>query len=73
MPIPVLFLVVLACAGVAVYLFNSLVKMDERFKLAINAFIGLFLFLFCLWCLSAFFGWGWFNGTSAAPLTPHGR
>ena len=65
-------IIVLAVAGVVVYLFNSLVVMDGRFKTAINALIGLVLFL---WILSLFFPGvfgGSFNGCSRAeaPITP---
>lgn len=47
-------LVVLVVAGVLVYLFNSLIPMDARFKLVINCLVGLFLFLYIL---SAFGIW----------------
>ncbi len=39
-------LVLLVVAGVIVYLFNSLVPIDGRFKLAINCVIGLCLFVY---------------------------
>jgi hypothetical protein len=38
-------LIVLAVAGVVVYLFNTLVQMDGRFKSAINAIVGLVAFI----------------------------
>ena len=41
-------LVVLVVAGVALYLLNTLVPMDPKFKTAINAIVGLLLFLWCL-------------------------
>lgn len=41
-------LVVLAVAGVVVWLFNYLIPMDAKFKTVINVLIGLFLFLFIL-------------------------
>jgi hypothetical protein len=41
-------LVVLVVVGVLVYLFNSLIPMDARFKMVLNALIGLFLFLYIL-------------------------
>lgn len=46
-------LVVLVIAGVCLYLLNTLVPMDPKFKTAINAIVGLLLFL---WILSVFFG-----------------
>ena len=45
-------LVTLVIAGVVLYLLNTLVPMDGRFKTAINVLVGLFLFLWirrCLW------------------------
>lgn len=41
-------LVVLAIAGVVVWLFNYLIPMDAKFKTVINVLIGLFLFLYVL-------------------------
>lgn len=41
-------LVVLAVAGVIVWLFNYLIPMDGRFKTVINVLIGLLLFLYVL-------------------------
>ena len=41
-------LVVLAIAGVVVWLFNYLIPMDPKFKMVINVLIGLFLFLYVL-------------------------
>jgi hypothetical protein len=63
MPILVQLLIGLAVAGTIVYVFNNLwTTIDARFKLVINALIGLFLFIFVLYCVSTFFGWGWFDG-----------
>ncbi|OPZ40847.1 MAG: hypothetical protein BWY99_00352 [Synergistetes bacterium ADurb.BinA166] len=62
MPIIVQLIIGLAVAGTVVYLFNSLwTTIDPRFKTAINALIGLGLFFWVLYCLSALFGWGWFG------------
>jgi hypothetical protein len=65
-------IIVLVVAGVVVYLLNTLVPMDPRFKTAINAAIGLALFI---WVVSIFFPGvfgGSFNGCSRvdAPVTP---
>lgn len=63
MPILLQLVIGLAVAGTLVYLFNALwTTIDARFKLVINALIGLFLFIFVLYCFSGFFGWGWFDG-----------
>ncbi len=63
MPILLQLIIGLAVAGTIIYLFNALwTTIDARFKLVINALVGLFLFIFVLYCLSGFFGWGWFNG-----------
>ncbi len=61
MPILLQLIIGLAIVGVLVYLFNALIPMDGRFKTVINALIGLALFIFVLYCLSGFFGWGWFG------------
>jgi len=49
-------LVVLVIAGVALYLLNALIPMDAKFKLVINALIGLFLFLYVLQVLGVWKG-----------------
>jgi len=41
-------LVVLIICGVLLYLLNALIPMDARFKMVINALVGLFLFLYVL-------------------------
>jgi hypothetical protein len=65
MPILVQLIIGLAVAGTLVYLFNHLwTTIDARFKLVINAVVGLALFIFVLYCVSTFFGWGWFDGTT---------
>lgn len=45
-------IVVLVVAGFLVYLANTLIPMDPKFRTALNAIVGLLLFL---WILSAFF------------------
>lgn len=66
MPILVQLIIGLAVAGTIVYLFNALwTTIDPRFKLVINALVGLFLFVWVLYCVSEFFGWGWFAGVHA--------
>jgi len=63
MPILLQLIIGLAVAGTVIYLFNNLwTTIDRRFKLVINALVGLFLFIFVLYCLSDFFGLGWFRG-----------
>jgi hypothetical protein len=72
MPVIVQIIIVLAVVGVVVYLFNTFVTMDGRFKNAINALVGLAVFL---WILDTLFGWGWFGSLSpshAAPLVKKG-
>lgn len=49
-------LVVLIIAGVVLYLLNTLVPMDGRFKTAINVLVGLFLFLWILQVLGLWHG-----------------
>jgi len=49
-------IVVLVVAGVLVWLFNSLIPMDARFKMVINVLIGLFLFLYVLGALGLWHG-----------------
>lgn len=49
-------IVALIVAGVLVWLFNSLVPMDARFKMVINALIGLFLLLYVLNALGIWSG-----------------
>ena len=47
--------IVLVIAGVLLYLLNTLVPMDARFKTVINCLVGLILFLYCvkvLWPLA---------------------
>jgi len=41
-------IIVLVVVGVLVYLLNALVPMDAKFKLVINALIGLCLFFYVL-------------------------
>lgn len=66
MPILVQLIVGLAVAGTLVYLFNALwTTIDPRFKLVINAIVGLALFIWVLYCVSTFFGWGWFDGVGS--------
>ncbi len=65
MPILLQLIVGLAVAGTVVYLFNALwTTIDSRFKLVINALVGLALFIFVLYCLSEFFALGWFTGAT---------
>ena len=52
-------IVVLAVVGVLVYLFNTLIPMDARFKTVINVLIGLGLFLYVM---QVFFGVDLFGG-----------
>ena len=47
-------LVVLVIAGVILYLLNTLVPMEGRFKTAINVIVGLMVFL---WILQVFGLW----------------
>ena len=69
MPILVQLIIGLAIAGTLVYLFNKLwTTIDARFKLVINALVGLALFIWVLYCLSTFFGWGWFGGPAIIPV-----
>lgn len=49
-------LVVLVIAGVLLYLLNSLIPMDARFKMVINVLVGLFLFLYVLSVLGVWHG-----------------
>ena len=49
-------LVTLVIAGVVLYLLNTLVPMDGRFKTAINVLVGLFLFLWILSVLGIWHG-----------------
>lgn len=49
-------LVALVVAGVVLYLFNALIPMDARFKMVINALVGLFLFLYVLHVLGIWSG-----------------
>lgn len=51
-------LVALVIAGVVLYLFNALIPMDARFKMVINALVGLFLFLYVLNVLGVWEGGG---------------
>lgn len=63
MPILLQLVIGLAVMGTVVYIFNNVwTTIDARFKLVINALVGLMLFLWVLYCVSAFFGWGWFDG-----------
>ncbi len=67
MPIFLRLLAGLAIAGTLVFLFNKIwTTIDWRFKLVINALVGLALFLLVLDCVSDFFGWGWFDGVHAS-------
>ena len=73
MPILVQLIIGLAVAGTLVWLFNTLwTSIDPRFKAVINALVGLALFLWVLYCLSGFFGWGWFPGTTPMAPMRHG-
>jgi len=54
-------LIGLAIAGTLVWAFNTFwTTIDPKFKAAINAIVGIALFVFCLYCADEFFGWGWF-------------
>jgi hypothetical protein len=71
MPILVQFLISLVVVGVLVWAFNTFVTaIDPRFKSAINAIIGILLFIWFLYCVSDFFGWGWFGGYGAYRAGP---
>ena len=41
-------LVVLVVVGVLVYIFNAIVPLDPKFRLVLNALVGLLLFLYVL-------------------------
>lgn len=51
-------LILLAIIGVVLYLFNTFVPMDGRFKTAINAIVGLVAFI---WILNLIFHF-WHSG-----------
>lgn len=72
MPILIQLLLGVIVAGFCVWLFNLLVPLEGKWKVAVNGLLGLILFLWILYCVSVFFGWGWFDGAGhVAP--PKGR
>ena len=70
MPVLVQLIIGLAIAGFLVWLFNTLVPLDGKWRAAINGLLGLILFLWILYCLSGFFGWNWFDG-AGSPRVRH--
>lgn len=57
MPPLIALLVGLAVIGVVVYLFNLFIPMDGKYKTAINAIVGLIVFI---WIISVLFGYAGF-------------
>ena len=54
-------LITLVVVGTLVWAFNTFwTAIDPRYKAAINAVLGILVFIFILHALSDWFGWGWF-------------